>query len=47
MRQKWRSVNDKVNSFGALFTDLSKAFDCLFIAKLVAYGFSQSTLKLM
>ena len=37
--------------FGALLTDLSKAFDCiphdLFIAKLEAYGFQIDALKLI
>ena len=42
---------DKVKVFGALLTDLSKAFDCLphefIIAKLNAYGFNLPALKLM
>ena len=42
---------DKVEVFGALLTDLSKAFDCLphefIIAKLNAYGFNFPALKLM
>ena len=44
-------LKDKADSFGSLLTDLSKAFDCLShklqIAKLAAYDFSQSALKLM
>ena len=50
MLKKWKSpVEGK--SFGALLTDLSKAFDFLShnlshnLAKLHAYGFSISTLK--
>ena len=42
---------DNVGAFGALLTDLSKAFDCLphelLIAKLDAYGFDESSLKLI
>ena len=28
MLEKWKSAVDKAKSFGALLTDLSKAFDC-------------------
>ena len=51
MIEKWRSSNDEGKSFGALLTDLSKAFDCLshelLIAKLAAYGFKRSALKVI
>ena len=51
MLEKWNLSKDKGDSFGALLADLSKAFDCLshelLIAKLAAYGFSRSALKLM
>ena len=49
--EKWKSAVDKGKSFGALLTDLSKAFDCLphelLLAKLHAYGFSIAALRLI
>ena len=51
MLEKWKNAADKEKVFGALLTDLSKAFDCLphelIIAKLNAYGFNLVSLKLM
>ena len=51
MIEKWKKIVDNGGVFGALLTDLSKAFDCiphdLIIAKLEAYGFHIDTLKLI
>ena len=51
MLEKWKSAVDKGKSFGALLTDLSKAFDCLshelLLAKRHAYGFSIATSRLI
>ena len=44
MTEKWKEAVDKDQSFGALLTDLSNAFDCLshnfLIAKLHSCGIS-------
>ena len=44
--EKWKKSVDNGGAFGALLTDLSKAFDCLphelLIAKLDAYSFDKS-----
>ena len=51
MIEKWGKNVDDGGVFGALLTDLSKAFDCvphdLTIAKLEAYGFHLDALKLI
>ena len=51
MFKKWRENLDKEGECGALFVDLSKAFDCLqhdlLLAKLNAYGFDYKSLKLI
>ena len=36
MLEKWKSATDNKKSFGALLTDLSKAFDCLSHELLIA-----------
>ena len=51
MIEKWRDSFDSGGNFGALLTDLSKAFDCLsynsLLAKLHAYGLGIPSLKLL
>ena len=51
MLEKWKRSVDNGKGFGALLTDLSKAFACLdlelLIAKLNAYWFSLTTSKLI
>ena len=51
MLEKWKLAVDNKKTFGALLTDLSKAFDCLphdfLVAKLNAYGFSLLALRLL
>ena len=51
MLEIWKRSVDNGKAFGALLTDLSKAFDCLdhelLIAKLNAYGFSLTASKLI
>ena len=51
MIEKWIKSVDNGGTFGALMTDLSRAFDCLhhglLIAKLHAYGFDMKSVKLI
>ena len=51
MIEKWKKIVDCGGVFGALLTELSKAFDCipqdLIIAKLEAYGFQTDALNLV
>ena len=49
MIEKWRNSMDQAKFFGALLTDLSKAFDCLshdlLAAKLSVYGFDNNSTR--
>ena len=51
MIDKWKNAVNNNKAFGALLTDLSKAFDCichdLLVAKLHAYGLSLPALKMI
>ena len=51
MIEKWKEAAGNGNVFGALLTDLSKAFNCLLhdliIAKLNSYGFHLTALNLI
>ena len=51
MLERFKKALDNKNKFGALLTDLSKAFDCLnhelIIAKLEAFGFEYVSLHVM
>ena len=51
MVENCKKALDQGNEYGALLTDLSKAFDCLpqdlIVAKLYAYGFLIDSLKLI
>ena len=51
MFETWKGATGNKKTFGALLTDLSKAFDCLshdlLIAKLHAYGLDLTSLKIL
>ena len=51
MLEIWKETTDNNKAFGALLTDLSKAFDCLnhdlLIAKLHAYGIDIDSLNIL
>ena len=51
MLETWKEAADNSKAFGALLTDLSKAFDCLshdvLIAKLHACGLDLASLKIL
>ena len=49
MIEEWKGIVDYRGVFGALLTDLSKAFNCIphnLITKLEAYGFQTDALNL-
>ena len=51
MIDKWKKAVDNNKVFGAILTDLSKAFDCichdLLVSKIHAYGLSLPALKMI
>ena len=51
MLEIWKEATDNNEAFGALLTDLSKAFDCLnhdlLIVKLHAYGIDIDSLNIL
>ena len=51
MVENFKKALDQGNEYGALLSDLSKAFGCLprdlIVAKLLEYGFSMESLKLI
>ena len=51
VEKKQQKTLDQGKAYGALLTELSKAFNCfphdLIVAKLHAYGFSLESLKLL
>ena len=51
MLEIWKGATDNNKAFGALLTDLSKAFDCLIhgplIAKLHVYGLDIESLNIL
>ena len=51
MIETWKEITNNNNAFGALLTDLSKAFDCLthdwLIAKLHPYGLYLASLHIL